>query len=91
MVVADTIKCPDAEGAGPSAAAPLGGVEGNLFTAAHVMGEVASKLIKAGKMNHEVTETWEAVAKAFGVNMLEGTLSHQMKRYVIDGNKVLGS
>jgi hypothetical protein len=88
VVVADTVKCPPAEGeAAP--AAPLAGPEGNLLAAAHLMGEVASKLIRPGKTNHEVTEAWEAIAKAFHVNMLEGTLSHQMKRYVIDGNKVI--
>lgn len=89
VVVADTMKCPPVDGPGPSAAAPLGGAEGNVFTAAHLMGEAATKLIRAGKTNHEVTEAWEALAKAFNVSLVEGTLSHQMKRYVIDGNKVI--
>jgi len=88
VVVADSMKCPPAEGPGPSAALPLAGEEGNLFSCASVMEQVATKLIRQGKTNHEVTEAWEAVAGAFKVNMVEGTLSHQMKRFVIDGNKV---
>jgi len=89
VVVADSMKCPPAEGPGPSAALPLAGEEGNLFSCASVMEQVATKLIRQGKTNHEVTEAWEAVAGAFKVNMVEGTLSHQMKRFVIDGNKVI--
>lgn len=29
------------------------------------------------------------VAETYGVNLAEGVLSHQMKRYVIDGNQVI--
>ena len=33
----------------------------------------------------------EAIAEAYGVKVVEGVLSHQMKRFVIDGNKVRSS
>ena len=39
--------------------------------------------------NREVTEAVQQVAKDYGVNLLQGVLSHQLKRYVIDGNKVI--
>ena len=29
----------------------------------------------------------QQVAEAYGVNMVEGVLSHQLKQFVIDGNK----
>lgn len=76
-------------GAAPSAELPMTGPQGNLFACAHVMAEVATKLIRPKRTNEEVTVAWEKVVAAFGVNMVEGTLSHQMKRYVIDGNKVI--
>jgi methionine aminopeptidase len=36
-----------------------------------------------------VTSAVKQVAKDYGVNLLQGVLSHQLKRYVIDGNKVV--
>lgn len=76
-------------GSTPSPEAPLTGEQGNLFHCAHVMAETATKLIRPKRSNEEVTVAWEKIVAAFGVNMVEGTLSHQMKRYVIDGNKVI--
>jgi len=85
VVLADTIKVGEA----PTVELPMAGPEGNLFHAAHLMAEVATKLIKPGHTNEEVTAAWESVSKSFGVNLVEGVLSHQMKRFVIDGNKVI--
>jgi len=85
-VLADTVKV---GGTDPSPETPLKDAEGNLFHAAALMAECASKLIRPKRTNQEVTEAWEAIAGAFGVSLVEGTLSHQMKRYVIDGNKVI--
>jgi curved DNA binding protein len=76
-------------GSNPTPEAPLTDAQGNLFHCAHVMAEVATKLIRPTRTNEDVTVAWEKVAAAYGVNMMEGTLSHQMKRYVIDGNKVI--
>ena len=84
-VLADTIVC----GAAPTPEAPIAEETGNIFTAAHLMSEVAQKLVRPGRTNHEVTDAWEKIAETFGVNLVAGTLSHQMKRYVIDGNKVI--
>jgi methionine aminopeptidase len=36
-----------------------------------------------------VTEAFKKVAEAYDVKMTEGVLSHQMKQFVIDGNKVI--
>jgi len=36
-----------------------------------------------------VTAALVRVAEAYGVNAVQGTLMHQMKQYVIDGNKVV--
>jgi curved DNA binding protein len=85
VVMAETVRC----GGDPTPAAPLDSPVANLFLAAHLMGEVAAKLIRPKRTNQEVTDAWAAIAKAYGVAVVEGTLSHQMKRFVIDGNKVV--
>ena len=38
----------------------------------------------------QVTEAVKRVAEAYGANLVSGTVMHQMKRFVIDGNKVCG-
>ncbi|CAI5502943.1 unnamed protein product [Closterium sp. Naga37s-1] len=39
--------------------------------------------------NKEVAEALQKVAEAYGVHVVEGVLSHQMKQFVIDANKVV--
>ena len=39
--------------------------------------------------NAQVTQMFSTVAASFGCNMVQAVLSHQMKRFVIDGNKVI--
>jgi len=60
-----------------------------VICAAHYAAECAHRLIKPGKKNTEVTEVINKVAEEFKCEALEGVLSHQMKRFVIDGNKVI--
>ena len=51
--------------------------------------EVASRIVKPGGTNTKVTEIMKKVAESYGVQFISGTLMHQMKRYVIDGNKMI--
>ena len=76
-------------GAEPSAETPTDGPLGNIMTASHIASEVATKMIRPGNTNQQVTSALGKVAETFGVNLCAGVLSHQMKRYVIDGNKVI--
>ena len=39
--------------------------------------------------NKEVTEALQKVAAAYGCHLVEGVLSHCLKQFVIDGNKVV--
>jgi curved DNA binding protein len=67
-------------------------VEGPLadvFHAAWAAAEVAARMIKPGNTNAMVTAAVKKVAEAYGVNAIAGTLMHQMKRYVIDGQKMV--
>ena len=50
---------------------------------------VCQRMIKPGNTNVQVSEALSTICKAYDVNMLQGILMHQMKRFVIDGNKVI--
>merc|ERR1711934_594649 len=67
----------------------ISGDLGNLLAAADCAAKVCHRQIKVGTKNSAVTSAMKQVAKDYGVNLLQGVLSHQLKRYVIDGNKVV--
>lgn len=69
--------------------APLTGRLANVICAAHLAGEVALRTIRPGVKNTAVTDAIARVAQAFQCNPADGVLSHQLKRFVIDGNKVI--
>lgn len=69
--------------------APLEGSTADVMNAAYAAAEVALKLIKPNNTNKMVSEAIQKVAVSYGVNLISGTVMHQMKRYVIDGNKVI--
>jgi len=75
--------------AGADPTVPVTGRKADVICAAHYAAECAHRLIKPGKKNTEVTEVIGKVAEIFGCQPLEAVLSHQMKRFVIDGNKVI--
>eukprot|EP00753_Platysulcus_tardus_P019908 PLAT7613.2.p2 GENE.PLAT7613.2~~PLAT7613.2.p2 ORF type:complete len:424 (+),score=264.36 PLAT7613.2:53-1273(+) len=75
-------------GTTPTAEAPLDGDRAVVTKAAYVALQAAMRVVKPGNHNSDVTAVIKKVADAFGVEALQGQLSHQMKRFVIDGNKV---
>jgi len=68
---------------------PTSGPKADVICAAHFAGEAALRLLKPGNKNTQVTEVIKAVAEQFNVRPVEGVLSHQLKRFVIDGNRVI--
>jgi curved DNA binding protein len=68
---------------------PTTGKAADVIAAAYYASEIAHRLVKPGKKNSEVTENILKVAKQFGCEPMEGVLSHQLKKFVIDGNKVI--
>lgn len=74
---------------GASAEKPVTGAQADVMAAAHAAAEVAVRMVKAGAKNTEVTEAVKRVAEAFGVTPISGALSHQLKRFVIDGQKCI--
>lgn len=76
-------------GEADSPGTPLSGIKADVLQAAHIASEVAIKLLQPGNTNSQVTSAISKVANNFGVRPISGVLSHQMKRFVIDGNKVI--
>ena len=74
-------------GAGPEA--PVTGPLADVLTAAHHAAELAVRMIKTGATNAEVTAAIGRVAEAFGVTPISGVLSHELKQFVIDGERVI--
>jgi len=71
---------------------PEGDVTGraaDVITAAQVAMNAAIHMLQIGKSNEEVSEVIKRVAEAYHVSPLEGVLSHQMNRFIIDGDKVI--
>ncbi|KAL1816967.1 hypothetical protein DCAR_0521381 [Daucus carota subsp. sativus] len=65
------------------------GKAANVIAAANTAAEVALRLVRPGKKNKDVSEAVQKVAAAYDCKIVEGVLSHQLKQFVIDGNKVV--
>jgi methionine aminopeptidase len=61
----------------------------DAICAAYYAAEAALRLLRPGCKNSQVTEVLAKVAADFGCSVVEGVLSHEMKRYVIDGRRVI--
>lgn len=74
---------------GNSQGAPTSGKAADVICAAAIAADAVLRLIKPGKKNTEIASVVQTVAQTFKVNTVEAVLSHQMKRFVIDGTKVI--
>lgn len=68
---------------------PVMGRAADVLAAANTAAEVALRLVRPGRKNKDVTEAIQKVAAAYDCKIVEGVLSHQLKQFVIDGNKVV--
>eukprot|EP00667_Euglena_gracilis_P003436 EG_transcript_3448 len=68
---------------------PVTGRIADLVQAAKLMMDVTVRSLRPGKKNNDIPPLLEKIAEAYGVNICEGVLSHQMKRYVLDGNQCI--
>lgn len=73
----------------PNPEQPVTGPKADVLAAAWAAANVAAKLIKPGNTNAQVTAAIKQVSDAYGVKAIAGTVMHQMKRFVIDGNKTI--
>eukprot|EP01088_Endostelium_zonatum_P015789 TRINITY_DN400_c0_g3_i2.p1 TRINITY_DN400_c0_g3~~TRINITY_DN400_c0_g3_i2.p1 ORF type:complete len:382 (+),score=114.21 TRINITY_DN400_c0_g3_i2:145-1290(+) len=62
------------------------GKKADVICAAHFAAEAALRLFRAGRTNNEITQIWSEIANTFNCRVVEGVLSHQLKRFIIDGN-----
>jgi len=65
------------------------GRKADVMQAVWTASECAVRMFKEGMSNTEVTAMIAKVAAAYNCTPVEGVLSHQMKKHVIDANKVI--
>lgn len=65
------------------------GRKADVIQAAYLASEVAQRTVKAGEENNTITDHINAVAEEFNCKPIEGMLSHQLTRNVIDGEKAI--
>jgi len=68
---------------------PLTGKVADAICATYFAAECAIRLLRPGQTNTAITKTIRKVADIFHVNPVEGVLSHEVKRNLIDGNNVI--
>merc|ERR1711865_1349006 len=61
----------------------------DVVMAAWTAAEAALRLVKVGNTNTQVTQAIATSAKEFECAPVQGVLSHQLKKHVIDGNRVI--
>lgn len=71
------------------APASISGRRAQVMQAAKTAADVVVRLLRPGNTNTMITEAVREVADCYGVQPVSGTLMHQMKRYIIDGNKMI--
>lgn len=65
------------------------GKAADALVAAQTAAEAALRVLRPGRTNADVTEVVKKAAAAYGCTPLEGVLSHQVTRNVLDGEKVI--
>jgi methionine aminopeptidase len=65
------------------------GPKADVILAAYKSAQAALRLIKPGHFNNEVTAAIDKICTSYGVAPVEGVLSHELKKHLIDGNKVI--
>lgn len=68
---------------------PVSGKKADVMWAAQQCAEAALRTVKPGNENYLVTDTIQKVSEEYGCKPIEGMLSHQLKRNVIDGEKAI--
>jgi curved DNA binding protein len=61
----------------------------DVILAAWNAAEAALRLVQVGNTNTQVTEAFAKIAADFKCAPMQGVLSHQLKKHVIDGNRVI--
>jgi curved DNA binding protein len=70
-------------------ATKVSGKKAEVILAAYNAMQAAVRTIKEAATNNSVTKVIQKVCDEFGVNPVEGVLSHKVKKHLIDGNDVI--
>lgn len=62
----------------------------DCIMAAWNVAEAALRLVQPGNTNTQVTEAIEKITADFGCKPIQGMISHQVKKHVIDGTRTIG-
>lgn len=65
------------------------GAQADVILAAWNAFQAAQRTIRVGGTNQEVTKNIQSVCDDFGVNPVQGVLSHKMKKHLCDGNECI--
>lgn len=87
--VAHTLVVAGASAEATEASAASDAKRADVINAAWTAAELATRMIKPGNTNKQVTAAIESVASAYGVNLMSGTKMFQTKRYVYQSSKVI--
>jgi len=63
------------------------GRQADVIAAANTCFEAVLRLVRPGKKNTDVSDKLQKIAEAFGCNVVEGVMTHQMDQFLIDGEK----
>ena len=74
---------------GCGADTPATGKAADVIAAAYTGAEAMMRMVKPGSKNTDIPGVLEKIAEAHGCTVVEGVLSHQMKRFMIDGEKCI--
>lgn len=66
---------------------PICGRPADLLACANYCFEAALRLIRPGNHVRDVSGPLQIIAESFGCTLVEGVMTHNMKQFVIDGNK----
>lgn len=69
--------------------APATGAAADVVRATSEAYEAASRLVRAGGSSEAVAAAIRAVAEAYGLSVVEGVSSHEVKRFIVDGQKAI--
>jgi len=69
--------------------APVEGKKADVILAAYNAIQAALRMLKPGNKNNDVTDAIGKICASYATNPVEGVLSHDLKKHVIDGNAVI--
>jgi len=72
-----------------SSAQQVEGRKADVICAAHFASEAALRLLRPGNKASQITATIQTIADIFHCNPVDGVFSHQVERFVIEGEKFI--